>query len=123
MPGWTFIWHGSRFPESWELMKSSMSRSSFPIGGSCSRYGTPISTSLVPQAADPPHSASMPGTPICGQVVALFYVCISMSGLFLGPTTVGYLSTRVFGEDELRLAVAFGPLIYAVIPALLYRPL
>jgi MFS family permease len=57
--------------------------------------------------------------PIRGQVVALFYVTISMSGLFLGPTTVGYLSTRVFGEDELRLAVAFGPLIYAVIPAML----
>lgn len=57
--------------------------------------------------------------PIRGQIVALFYVTISMSGLFLGPTTVGYLSTRVFGEDELRLAVAFGPLIYAMIPALL----
>jgi MFS family permease len=57
--------------------------------------------------------------PIRGQIVAMFYVTISMAGLFLGPTTVGKLSTDVFGEGELRLAMACVPLIYGIIPALL----
>jgi MFS family permease len=57
--------------------------------------------------------------PIRGQVVALFYVCISLSGLFLGPTTVGWLSTDYFGEKELRLALAAIPVIYGIVPALL----
>jgi MFS family permease len=57
--------------------------------------------------------------PIRGQVVALFYVTISMAGLFLGPTTVGILSTDVFGESELRLALASVPALYGLIPALL----
>jgi MFS family permease len=57
--------------------------------------------------------------PIRGQVVAMFYVTISMSGLFLGPTTVGKLSTDYFGEDELRLALATVAAIFAVVPALL----
>ncbi len=57
--------------------------------------------------------------PIRGQIVALFYVTISLSGLFLGPTTVGILSTDFFGEKELRLALASVPVIFGLIPALL----
>jgi len=56
---------------------------------------------------------------IRGQVVALYYMAISMSGLLLGPMTVGSLSTRVFGEENLRFAIAALPAIYGLIPLLL----
>ncbi len=55
---------------------------------------------------------------IRGQIVALYYMSISMAGLFLGPPTVGYLSTHVFGEQELRLAYAATCAIYALVPTL-----
>ena len=54
-----------------------------------------------------------------GQITALYYIVISLSGLFLGPSTVGYLSTNVFGEDELRLAFATTCFAYALVPLLL----
>lgn len=50
-----------------------------------------------------------------GQIVALYYLAISWFGS-LGPIVVGELSSRVFGEDELRLAVAAVPIIFAIIP-------
>lgn len=56
---------------------------------------------------------------IRGQMLALYYMTISLSGLFLGPTTVGSLSTRVFGEENLNLAVSAVPVIYGAIPLLL----
>lgn len=56
---------------------------------------------------------------IRGQVVALYYMAISMAGLWLGPPTVGILSSRVFGEDNLNLAVGAVPIMYGVIPFLL----
>ena len=56
---------------------------------------------------------------IRGQVVALYYMAISIAGLGLGPTTVGLLSTRVFGEDDLRAAVSAVPIIYGAVPLLL----
>lgn len=56
---------------------------------------------------------------IRGQIVALYYMAISLAGLFLGPTSVGMLSTRVFGEDNIRYAVAALPIIYGTIPLLL----
>jgi MFS family permease len=55
---------------------------------------------------------------IRGQVVALYYMAISMAGLWLGPPTVGILSSRVFGEDNLNLAVGAVPIMYGVIPFL-----
>jgi len=55
---------------------------------------------------------------IRGQVVALYYMAISLAGLLLGPTTVGYLSTHVVGEDRLHLAIGAVPVIYGAIPAL-----
>ena len=54
-----------------------------------------------------------------GQIVALYYMAISVSGLGLGPPTVGILSTRVFGEAHLRYAVATIPILYGVVPLLL----
>lgn len=60
----------------------------------------------------------VPGA-VRGQVVALYYMAISIAGLGLGPPTVGILSTRVFGEANLRAAVASIPIIYGFIPLLL----
>ena len=60
----------------------------------------------------------VPGA-IRGQVVALYYMAISIAGLGLGPPTVGLLSTRVFGEANLRAAVASIPLLYGIVPLLL----
>lgn len=54
-----------------------------------------------------------------GQVVALYYMAISIAGLGLGPPTVGILSTRVFGEGHLRAAVASIPILYGIVPLLL----
>ena len=56
---------------------------------------------------------------IRGQVVALYYMTISIAGLGLGPTSVGWLSTRVFGEGSLHLAVSTVPVIYGIVPLLL----
>ena len=42
-----------------------------------------------------------------------------MAGLWLGFPTVGTLSSRVFGEDNLNMAVAVVPVIYGAIPILL----
>ena len=56
---------------------------------------------------------------IRGQVVALYYMTISILGQGLGPTTAGILSTRVFGEENLRWAIATIPFLYGIIPLLL----
>jgi len=55
---------------------------------------------------------------IRGQVVALYYLSISWFGS-LGPIAVGELSSSVFGEDNLRYAVAAVPLIFGLIPFLM----
>jgi MFS family permease len=49
-----------------------------------------------------------------GQIVALYYMSISICGLMLGPTSVGLLSDYVFGPDGLRYAAALPPLIFGV---------
>ena len=51
-------------------------------------------------------------------MVALYYMCMSLTGLILGPGTVGFLSQYVFGEDRLNYAVAAVPVIYGLIPIL-----
>ena len=56
---------------------------------------------------------------IRGQIVAIYYMTISLSGLFLGSSTVGSLSSRFFGEDNLNLAMATLPVLYGTIPLLL----
>ncbi len=56
---------------------------------------------------------------IRGQVVAVYYMLISITGLGLGPTTVGLLSTRVLGEGHLHEAIAMVPLIYGLVPLIL----
>ena len=56
--------------------------------------------------------------PIKAQTVALYYMCISMAGLFLGPTTVALLNDHVFGVDGIRYSMALIPVIFGV-PVLL----
>ena len=51
---------------------------------------------------------------IRGQTVALYYMTISMAGLFLGPTSVGWLSDNVFGNDNLNHAAAAVPAIFGI---------
>jgi len=54
-----------------------------------------------------------------GQVVALYYMAISLSGLFLGPPVVGWLSDHVFGPPQLRWAMATLPALFGAVPLLL----
>lgn len=54
-----------------------------------------------------------------GQVVALYYMAISLSGLFLGPPVVGWLSDHVFGPAQLRWAMATLPPLFGALPLLL----
>jgi len=58
---------------------------------------------------------------IRGQVVALYYIVISLAGLLLGPTTVGLLTDHVFGADGLRYSVALLPVLFGI-PVLLAVP-
>lgn len=51
---------------------------------------------------------------IRGQVVAIYYLTISMAGLWLGPTSVGLLSDFVYGEANLNLAAATVPAMYGI---------
>ncbi len=58
---------------------------------------------------------------IRGQTVAVYYMTISLAGLFLGPPTIGWLSDNVFGNENLNLAAAAVPAIYGI-PVLLLIP-
>ncbi len=59
---------------------------------------------------------------IKGQLIAFYYIVTSLTGLFLGPMSAGILSTRVFGEENIRYALAAIPLIYGIIP-LIFMPI
>ncbi len=56
---------------------------------------------------------------IRAQIIAIYYMTISLTGLFIGPTMVGYLSQHWFGEDRLNLAVAAMPVLFGALPLLL----
>jgi MFS family permease len=53
-----------------------------------------------------------------GQIVALYYMAISLSGLFLGPPVVGWLSDHVFGPARLKWAMAALPFLFGALPLL-----
>lgn len=57
-----------------------------------------------------------------GSIVAYYYLAITLLGGLISPLLVGWLSTNVFGEDRLNLAMAAQPAIYGI-PALLLLPL
>lgn len=56
-----------------------------------------------------------------GQTVALYFMTISLSGLVLGPGTIGWLSDNVFGNEYLNYAAAATPALYGI-PVLLLLP-
>ncbi len=56
---------------------------------------------------------------IRGQIVALYYMTISIVGLFVGPTSVGLLSQHVFGEQQLNLALTSVFIASGIIPLML----
>lgn len=56
---------------------------------------------------------------IRGQVTALYYMVLGLTGSFLGSTSVGTLSTRVFGEENLHHAMASVPILYGILPLVL----
>lgn len=55
------------------------------------------------------------------QIVAFYYMCISLTGLMLGPTTIALLNDHAFGEDGIRYSMSLLPLVYGV-PVLLMGP-
>lgn len=57
-----------------------------------------------------------------GSVVAYYYLAITLLGGLISPLLVGWLSTSVFGEDRLNVAMAVQPAIYGI-PTLLLLPL
>ena len=59
---------------------------------------------------------------IRAQIIALYYMTISLAGLFLGPSLVGLLNDMVFGADGVRYSVAAIPLIFGL-PVMLLSPL
>ena len=59
---------------------------------------------------------------IRAQTIALYYMTISLTGLFLGPSLVGLLNDTVFGTDGVRYSVALIPLIFGL-PVMLIAPL
>jgi MFS family permease len=51
---------------------------------------------------------------IRGQVTAIYFLVVSVAGLFLGPMTVGLLNDNFMGEAGVRYSVALVPIIYGV---------
>jgi MFS family permease len=51
---------------------------------------------------------------IRGQVTAIYFLIVSVAGLFLGPMTVGLLNDNFMGEEGVRYSVALVPIIYGV---------
>ncbi len=59
---------------------------------------------------------------IRGQVVAVYYMAISVAGLMLGPSSVGVMNDFVFGTENLRYSMAVLPVIFGI-PTCLLIPL
>ena len=55
------------------------------------------------------------------QTVALYYMCISMAGLFIGPPAIGLFNDFVFGTDGIRYSMALVPALFGI-PVLLIGP-
>jgi len=48
------------------------------------------------------------------QIVAFYYMCISLAGLMLGPTSIALLNDNVFGAEGIRYSMALLPLVYGL---------
>jgi MFS family permease len=58
---------------------------------------------------------------IKAQLVAFYYMCISMAGLFIGPPAIGLFNDFVFGTDGIRYSMALVPALFGI-PVLLAGP-
>ena len=47
-------------------------------------------------------------------IVAFYYMCISLAGLLLGPTTIALLNDNVFGTENIRYSMALLPALYGI---------
>jgi len=56
-----------------------------------------------------------------GISVAFYLMCISLAGLLIGPTTIGFLNDYVFGEAGIRYSMSVVPLIFGL-PVLISIP-
>lgn len=56
-----------------------------------------------------------------GQITGFYFMAISLAGLFLGPTSVGILSSRVFGEENVHVAISVVPILFGALPLLLSK--
>jgi MFS family permease len=79
-----------------------------------------ISLAMISAVAPTALMNITPGE-IRGQVTAIYFLVISVAGLFLGPMTVGLLNDLVMGEDGLRYSVALVPVIYGIPSLVLLR--
>lgn len=48
------------------------------------------------------------------QIVAFYYMCISLAGLFIGPTMIATLNDFVFGEQGIRYSMAILPALFGI---------
>jgi MFS family permease len=104
------------------LLMIPTSAATFFVPSSTAAFGAlPLSTIGIGTVTSAAIISLLDVTPatVRGQMVAVYYMAISISGLLMGPTTVGTLSTRVFGEDNLRSAIASVPFLYGIVPLLL----
>ncbi|MAF82786.1 MAG: MFS transporter [Gammaproteobacteria bacterium] len=46
-----------------------------------------------------------------GQIIAMYFIAISITGLLIGPTAIGLLNDYVFGENGIRYSAALVPLL------------
>lgn len=58
---------------------------------------------------------------IKAQLVAFYYMCISMAGLFIGPPAIGLFNDFVFGTDGIRYSMALVPALFGI-PVLAIGP-
>ncbi len=59
---------------------------------------------------------------IRAQTVALYYMSISLSGLFLGPMLVGLFNDTIFGPEGVRYSIAVIPALFGI-PVMCLAPL
>ena len=79
-----------------------------------------VSLAMISAAAPTALLNITPGE-IRGQVTAIYFLVISVTGLLLGPMTVGLLNDLVMGESGLRYSVALVPIIFGIPVLLLMR--
>ena len=73
----------------------------------------------IVSASSPIAMLNIAPGPMRAQLSALFYMVTSLTGLLLGPLTVGLLTDHVFGADGIQYAAAAVPALFGL-PVLLF---